>query len=119
VYTKRYVENIKDMYVTLNSVAPDVFEFDKTVFNPDFSKSCRHTVCTVSDAKAAEVGGQYSQLQVAAGYCRRKIGLFLLSANCSVILLCLCWYMFQIHSFCSRFSVMLFMFAAQGRGLPI
>jgi hypothetical protein len=45
------------MYITLNSVALDVFEFDKTVFNQDFLKIFRHTVQTVSDAKAVELGG--------------------------------------------------------------
>lgn len=54
--TKRYVENINVMYITLNAIASDVFEFHKTVFSPDFSKSFRHTLRTVSDTKVAEVG---------------------------------------------------------------
>jgi len=62
------------MYITLNTIAPDVFEFYNTVFSLDFSKSFRHTLRTVSDTKAAKVGSQYPQLQTAIHYHRSKVG---------------------------------------------
>jgi hypothetical protein len=62
------------MYITLNTIAPDVFEFHNTVFIQDFPKSFRHTLRTVSDTKAAEVGSQYLQLQTALHYRKSKVG---------------------------------------------
>ena len=62
------------MYITLNSIAPDVFEFHNTVFSLDFLKSFRHTLRTVSDTKAAEVGSQYRQIHTALHYRRSKVG---------------------------------------------
>jgi len=62
------------MYVTLNTIAPDVSEFHNTVFSLDISKSFRHTLRTVSGTKAAEVGSQYPQLQTALHYRRSKVG---------------------------------------------
>jgi hypothetical protein len=67
------------MYITLNTIAPDVFEFHNTVFSLDFSKSFRYTLRTVSDTKAAAVGSQYSQLQTALHYCRSKVGELLIN----------------------------------------
>jgi hypothetical protein len=62
------------MYITLNTIAPEVFEFHKTVFSLDFSKSFRDTLRTLSDTKAAEIGSQYLQLQTALHYRRSKVG---------------------------------------------
>lgn len=62
------------MYITLNTIAPDVFEFHNIVLSLDFSKSFRHTLRTMSDTKAAELGSQYSQLQRALHYRRSKVG---------------------------------------------
>jgi len=62
------------MYITLNNIAPDVFEFHNKVFGLNFSKSFRHTLRTLSDIKAAELGSQYSELQTTLHYRRDKVG---------------------------------------------
>jgi hypothetical protein len=107
------------MYITLNTIAPDVFEFHNAVFSLDFSKSFSHTLRTVSDTKAAELGSQYPPLQTALHYRRSKVGELPINFELFDHLVCLCCCMFQIYTFCCRFSVIHFLLAAQGRGFSV